>query len=113
KFNLVDSIATACHRMGIKVIAEGIEQTEELESVLNMGIELLQGYLLHKPSPMLNGDHAHIPSFQNRRKNSLSGSGEQSLIGEVANYMEPIPPSSSVMTAFNRFIKDPTLRGLP
>jgi len=113
KFNLVDSIATACHRMGIKVIAEGIEQQEELESILNMGIELLQGYLLHKPSPMLNGEHACIPHLDNRKKNNISGREEQSLIGEVSNFVEPIHPDSSVMTAFNRFIKDPMLRGLP
>ncbi|MGD0282712.1 MAG: bifunctional diguanylate cyclase/phosphodiesterase [Dissulfurispiraceae bacterium] len=113
KFNLVDSIATACHRMGIKVIAEGIEQQEELESILNTGIELLQGYLLQKPGPMLNGDHANIPTLQTRRKNNTSGRSEQSLIGEIANFIEPIDPSASVMTAFNRFIKDAGLRGLP
>src|SRR5208283_4688537 len=29
------------------------------------------------------------------------------------NFVETIHPNSSVMTAFNRFIKDPLLRGLP
>ncbi|MBF0557837.1 MAG: EAL domain-containing protein, partial [Nitrospirae bacterium] len=93
KFNLVDSIATACHRMGIKVIAEGIEQQEEMESILNMGIELLQGYNLQKPSPMLDGENAVIPALQSKKKNNVLGRGEQSLIGEIANYMEPIQPS--------------------
>ncbi len=113
KSNLVDSIATACHRMGIKVIAEGIEQQEELEAVLNMGIELLQGYFLHKPSPTLNSDHAYIPALQSRRSNNISDRSEQSFIGEICTYIEPINPASSAMTAFNRFIKDAGLRGLP
>src|SRR5208282_4263936 len=113
KFNLVDSIATACHRMGIKVIAEGIEQQEELEAILNMGIELLQGYLLHKPSPTFDGGDANIPNLHERKKNNIAGREEQSLIGEVSNFVEPIHPDSSVMTAFNRFIKEPILRGLP
>lgn len=113
KSNLVDSIATACHRMGIKVIAEGIERHEELECVLNMGIELLQGFFLHKPSAMLNCEHASIPVLQNRKCNNIAGRSEQSFIGEIANYIDPIPPAASAMTAFNRFIKDTGLRGLP
>jgi EAL domain-containing protein (putative c-di-GMP-specific phosphodiesterase class I) len=55
KFNLVDSIASACHRLGIKVIAEGIEQGEELKVVMNMGIELLQGYYLAHPGLWCKG----------------------------------------------------------
>lgn len=113
KFNLVDSIATACHRMGIKVIAEGVEQQEELEAILNMGIELLQGFYLQKPSPMLADENAFIPALQSRKKNSVTARGEQSLIGEIADFIEPIQPSASVMTAFNRFIKESALRGLP
>ncbi|HCC68952.1 MAG TPA: hypothetical protein DEP99_03595, partial [Nitrospiraceae bacterium] len=46
KFNLVDSIATACHKLGIKTIAEGIETEEELKVCLDIGIEFLQGYYL-------------------------------------------------------------------
>ena len=50
KLNLVDSISLACNRLGVRVIAEGIERKEEFETVLNVGIELLQGYYLAKPS---------------------------------------------------------------
>ncbi len=113
KSNLVDSIATACHRMGIKVIAEGIEQQEELEAVLNMGIELLQGYHLHKPSPMLNGDRAIVPVLHGRKINGSHTRGEQSFIGDIAHDAEPVDPSATIMTVFNRFIKNADLRGLP
>ncbi len=113
KSNLVDSIATACHRMGIKVIAEGIEQKEELEAVLNMGIELLQGFLLHKPSPMLNGDKAVIPALHSRKISGLHTRGEQSFIGDIVHDTDPVDPSATIMTVFNRFIKNPGLRGLP
>ncbi|HEX8949705.1 MAG TPA: EAL domain-containing protein [Dissulfurispiraceae bacterium] len=113
KYNLVDSIATACHRMGIKVIAEGIERNEELETVLNMGIELLQGFYLHRPSPMLNGDKAMIPVLHSRKQNGLHTRGEQSFIGDIAHEVDPISSSATVMAAFNRFIKNSDLRGLP
>jgi len=50
KYNLVDSIALACHRMGIGVIAEGVELKRQCDILLNLGIDLVQGYYFAKPS---------------------------------------------------------------
>ncbi len=50
KFNLVESVTHVCRRMGIKVIAEGIERREELDIVTGCGIDLAQGYYLARPS---------------------------------------------------------------
>ncbi len=113
KFNLVDFIASACHRIGIKVIAEGIEQEEELKVVMNMGIDLLQGYYLYKPTPILNGNRAEIPMLHNRKTNCCSTNGEQCFIGDIAHRIDPIPPSAHLTAAFNKFIKTPELRSLP
>ena len=113
KFNLVDSIATVCHRSGIKVIAEGIEREEELKIVIDMEIDLLQGFYLYKPSPMLNGNVAEIPLFFNRKTNCRPLNGEQCLIGDIADRIDPILPSAQLTAAFNKFIKTPELRSLP
>lgn len=113
KFNIVDSIASACHRIGIKVIAEGIEQKEELKVVMDMGIDLLQGYYLCRPSPILNGDRAEIPILHSKKANCYSTNGEQCFIGDIAHRIDPMPPSAHLMAAFNRFIKNPELRSLP
>lgn len=113
KFNLVDSIASACHRIGIKVIAEGIEQEEELKIVINMGIDLLQGYYISKPSPILSGDRAEIPILHSKKINCCSTNGEQCFIGDIADRIDPILPSAHLTAAFNRFIKTPELRSLP
>jgi len=113
KFNLVNSIASACHRLGIKVIAEGIEQGEELKVVMNMGIELLQGYYLCKPLPILNRDRAVIPTVHSKKTNWGSTKGEQYFIGDIADRVDPILPSARLTTAFNRFIRTPELRSLP
>ncbi|RJQ41507.1 MAG: GGDEF domain-containing protein [Nitrospiraceae bacterium] len=113
KFNLVDCITTACHRIGINVIAEGIEREEELKVVLGMGIGFLQGYYMGKPSPALNRDNAVIPISYGKKTPSYITDGEQRFIGDIANKVEPIPPSADIMVALNRFIRDPELRGLP
>lgn len=113
KFNLVDSIASACHRIGIKVIAEGIEQEEELNIVVNMGIDLLQGYYLCKPSPVLNSDRAEILILHNIKTNCCSSNGEQCFIGDIAEMVDSILPSAHLTAAFNKFIKTLELRSLP
>jgi len=41
---LLTLIATACHRMGINVVAEGVEREEEMRLLSGMGIDFLQGY---------------------------------------------------------------------
>lgn len=53
---LVESIVSFCQRVGIEVIAEGIERPEELDYLSAIGIRLGQGYLLGRPAPHLVTD---------------------------------------------------------
>jgi EAL domain-containing protein (putative c-di-GMP-specific phosphodiesterase class I) len=55
---LVEAVATVCNRIGINVVAEGIERREELTVVRTMGIDLIQGFLLGQPAPSLNASPA-------------------------------------------------------
>ena len=48
---LVKSMTSLCHDLGILVVAEGIETQDELECVMELECDLLQGYLLAKPGP--------------------------------------------------------------
>ncbi|MFZ5906472.1 MAG: GGDEF domain-containing protein [Nitrospirota bacterium] len=110
KYNLVDCIVTACHRMGIQIIAEGIEREEEMIAVLNMDIEFFQGYYLSHPSPALNGKSISVPCMPLQRIHPIV---DQFFVGAIAQRVEPICPQASVMEAFNRFMKQPGLRSLP
>ncbi|MBB3909563.1 EAL domain-containing protein [Sphingomonas desiccabilis] len=47
---IVESMVGLCRRLGVTVIAEGIETRGELDAVRALGIELVQGYLLAKPA---------------------------------------------------------------
>ena len=38
------------HPRGVQVLAEGVETLSELRKVLEMGVDLLQGYYLAKPA---------------------------------------------------------------
>ena len=50
KRRVVGAIATLCRELGSKVVAEGVETREEYDAVVDLGIELIQGYLLAKPA---------------------------------------------------------------
>jgi len=49
KQKLVKSMAALCKDMGITVVAEGIEVVEERDAIVDLGCDLLQGYLFAKP----------------------------------------------------------------
>ncbi len=47
---IVEAVVGLCSRLGIGVIAEGIETRSELDAVRSLGIDLVQGYLLARPA---------------------------------------------------------------
>lgn len=50
KRKLVGSMTKLCSDMGIAVVAEGIELAEERDVIVELGCELLQGYLYARPA---------------------------------------------------------------
>ncbi|MFW1678600.1 EAL domain-containing protein [Pontibacter sp. JAM-7] len=47
---IVKGIVTTCGELGVKIIAEGVEKKNELLTVIDIGINLVQGYYLARPS---------------------------------------------------------------
>jgi EAL domain-containing protein (putative c-di-GMP-specific phosphodiesterase class I) len=50
KRRVVGAIATLCRELGSRVVAEGVETQDELATVRELQIDLVQGYLLARPS---------------------------------------------------------------
>lgn len=49
KQQIISNIVNYGHKRDMLIIAEGLEAAEELEKVLELGVELLQGYFLARP----------------------------------------------------------------
>jgi len=49
---VVESIVDICKKMGIQVVAEGIETEEQLSVLRDCGVELAQGFLFSRPIPI-------------------------------------------------------------
>ena len=50
KSRVVGSMVHLCHDLGIRTVAEGIETRGELERVIELGCDLLQGFLWGRPA---------------------------------------------------------------
>src|SRR5574344_1822330 len=50
--NLIKTIITMAHQLGLKVIAEGVEQQEQLNYLIENGCDYIQGNLFGKPAPI-------------------------------------------------------------
>jgi EAL domain-containing protein (putative c-di-GMP-specific phosphodiesterase class I) len=50
KQKLVRSMTQLAHDMGMMVVGEGVETAAERDALVNLGCDLLQGYLFAKPN---------------------------------------------------------------
>ena len=76
---LVEMLVGAAHRLGMSLVAEGIERESQLAWLQEVGIEHGQGYLFGRPVPI-----ASLLSEFARRQDESSGSGKASQASEVA-----------------------------
>ena len=51
KQHFVREIVEFSHENGIMALAEGVETTEEMQTVIHLGVDLIQGYYTAKPNP--------------------------------------------------------------
>ena len=49
KQKIIRSMVALCHDMGKQIVAEGVERREEQDSLVELGCDLLQGYLFARP----------------------------------------------------------------
>jgi EAL domain-containing protein (putative c-di-GMP-specific phosphodiesterase class I) len=52
KRKIVGSMVGLCHEMGKQVVAEGVEHAAERDMLIELGCDLLQGYLFGKPEAL-------------------------------------------------------------
>ena len=72
---VVRAVINMAHGMGLKVVAEGIETKEELESICKEDVDYIQGYYYSKPIPM-----AEFLTFLQRNKLDNKGKTDYNVI---------------------------------
>lgn len=54
---VVEMIAVLAGKLGFKVVAEGIEEPEQLQALRAIGVDMGQGFLFHRPQPFADLEH--------------------------------------------------------
>lgn len=68
---VVMSLELMCERMGIKLVAEGIEDAKDLAVMVSFGVNYVQGFFLGPPEPLHRWLSKEVPAFD------ISGAKEQ------------------------------------
>lgn len=115
---LVETIIDFAGRIDSKVIAEGIENSEELRKLLSMGVDYGQGYYLAEPDtvpPEINPEVTGLDKGSSRTQQSQETDPElghlarpvktfspDSLTREVYRYLEDNPEDRSIVLLRNK-----------
>lgn len=54
---ILNGISTMCHNIGSLVLAEGVEEKEEILACMKEDIDIFQGYWFCKPKPLVTKEH--------------------------------------------------------
>ncbi len=116
KYALVRSMVELSHISNISLIAEGVETKEELTTLINLGVQYAQGYLLQRPNENIEDISPAILQILNevnQRKNHIfGGTVSNTFIENICTESETIPPCSKVEEVFDRLKQDSASFGL-
>lgn len=117
KYALVRNFNEFCQVTDIKLIAEGIETENELNALIDIGIEYGQGYLIQRPSEEIQYRNESLTReiiTRNRKKELLYRSTPSTvMIGDISSLNPTIGPDTSGDEVKEIFTNNPALAGLP
>lgn len=99
---ILETFVSFARKMSIRIIAEGIEEWEELKKLAQMGVHFGQGFLLGRPVPQLVNLQNEVAS-QIESINRLQGMEGISQIGNMAAPICCFDQSAPISQAANYF----------
>lgn len=107
KRTVVETMLSLAYKLGAKIIAEGIETKDELETLLQLGVEIGQGYFLARPNfpPPAVSDEA---IFLCREESSKQlNKKARFTLGEITKRNITLVPTDTAETASQYFDEHP------
>ena len=101
------SIINMAHIMGMRVIAEGIETKEEYYTCKDLGVDLLQGYLIQKPKVELEKIKDKYDVISTLFKNDKRYSSTNHLHKNKVENIQPLVDTTSLHDLFLYFKENP------
>ena len=107
---IVDGVVRMAHSLGLHIVAEGVEQEDELRILRELGCDFIQGFLIARPSTsleLLRGSYA---------SGCVKTIGATDIAAKVSTLIDLVAPlrlAQPVAEAVTRFKSDPFYTFLP
>lgn len=110
KYHLVASITKLAQKLGLRVVAEGVETEQEYQVIASLGVNYVQGYYFSKPMSLddlrVAEDYCQLPDAPR------ASSGEPSLADLVSPNVSHLSPTVALSLIYQKF-QDKTIQALP
>ncbi|RXJ85621.1 bifunctional diguanylate cyclase/phosphodiesterase [Arcobacter sp. CECT 8985] len=107
------SIVDMAHVMGIKVIAEGIEEIGEYYTCKDINIDFIQGFLVARPTLEISKIKSTYENIPNLFKNDKRKLTNNLIEDDYIKYIEPLNINASLYDLFLYFKEYPTNTFVP
>ncbi|PYE40672.1 diguanylate cyclase/phosphodiesterase [Rhizobium sp. PP-F2F-G20b] len=105
---LVRHIVTVAHKLGARVIAEGVETEAEFHVCRDLGCDLLQGYFVAMPTVChadLKASYPHLAQADDTKRRTASA--DSVLIRRQVEHLPTVQESANLDTIFELFRTSP------
>ncbi len=108
---LVSAIIIFARRIDAKVLAEGIETVEELATLIEIGVEYGQGFLLARPSSVFAEPKPEIAAFIRERASAsrTAPTPKRMTVSAVTRRSPALSPTAYTMEVMEIFDRNPDL----
>jgi EAL domain-containing protein (putative c-di-GMP-specific phosphodiesterase class I)/GGDEF domain-containing protein len=110
----VSRVVELAHSLGIKVVAEGVEREEELHACRDAGCDLVQGYLVARPTAETSELLKVYPVVAANSDQRTTPRARVTLAGEgIVSMVEPLVDSTPLNSVIDYFLANPDANFLP
>lgn len=97
---IVEGVVRMAHSLGLHVVAEGVEQEDELRILREIGCDFVQGYLIARPSTDLN---TLRQNYAGNLTNTVKTHEVASKVAALVDRVEPLQMGQPIADAVARF----------
>ncbi len=108
KLEFVRSLVSLSKRLGCQLIAEGVENQAELNVVMELGIDLIQGFIVGRPKPFPT---VNLECLANQQRGFPRSQGK--LAKDLCLQVDPVPPNAPLKEAWKRLQENSHIFSLP
>lgn len=117
KYALIKTFYDFCQVTDIKLIAEGIETENELNTLIEIGIDYGQGYFIQRPAEKLKRSDSrlieHITVRNDKKKELYLNKPTAVFVGDICRKSLSVESSHTGANILDIFNNNPNLYGLP